>query len=103
MVLPLQAHAQYVSKTITLNLVHALHVLIVCMHLLIQATQLHASVVLTTTVRLVALVTPPENVPFVSPLSIFPQVVVWLATTPTVMFALELEPENVLHALLTIT
>jgi len=98
----MQPHVPSVSKTI-MEVVLVLLVLMVYTHLLNQLPHLHVSLVLMTTVKLVALVTPPQNVPFARTLSMFLQVFASLAMTPTVILALQLELENAHHALPVIT
>jgi len=62
-VLLAKTNAACVSQIITRVVAHVPHVVIVCIHLLNQPPQLHASDVLMTTVKLVALSNPLENVP----------------------------------------
>jgi len=98
----LPQHVPFVSK-ISMELLLVLLVVMVCTHLLNQLSHLHVSLVLMTTVKLAALVTPPQNVPFARTLSMFLQVFASLAMTPTVILALQLELENAHHALPVIT
>jgi len=91
-----------VRKTST-EVLLVLHALLEPSHLLAHLPSLPVSVVLTTTVRLVAVVNPPENVLPVTMVSLFLQVVAWLAEIATAILALELDLENAHHALLTST
>lgn len=95
----MQPHVPSVSKIIIMEVVLVLLVLLVYTHLLNQVPHLHVSLVLMTTVKLVALVTPPQNVPFARTLSMFLQVFASLAMIPIVILALQLELENAHHAL----
>jgi len=91
-----------VRKTST-EVLLVLHALLEPSHLLAHLPSLPVSVVLTTTVRLVAVVNPPENVLPVTMVSLFLQVVAWLAEITTAILVLELDLENAHHALLTST
>lgn len=95
----MQAIAIHATQITTLPPRHVLDVVMVFMLLLDQVPQLLVSVVSTTTVKLVALVTPLENVPLASTPSMFLEVLACLAEMTTVMLALELELENAQPAL----
>jgi len=58
-----KTNAASVSQIITRAVAHVPHVVIVCIHLLKQLPHLNVSDVLMTTVKLVALSNPLENVP----------------------------------------